>query len=127
MSKSATFTAAQRHALDLMVGQWAVLGHTRPSEIHAGTLRALIGHGYVDGDGRTITAAGFRALDCWGPEIDALGPTLDRARLEADRVRGIRAELRVAMDREAQAERLAAVAAEAVRAMLRARREGRDG
>jgi len=42
MSRPATFTAAQRHALDLMVGQWAVLGHTRPSEIHAGTLRALI-------------------------------------------------------------------------------------
>ena len=125
MSKPGTFTAAQRHALDVLIGQWAVLGHTRPSDIHAGTLRALIGHGYLDDDGRTITRSGFDVMGHWGPEIDAMGPAIERAQIEADRVRGIRAELRVAMEREAQAERLAAATREQARAAVRAKREGR--
>lgn len=125
MSKPGAFTAAQWRALEALVRQWAILGHTKPSEIHAGTLRALIGHGYVGADGHTVTAGGLRAIGLWSPKADALGPALERARLESDRVRGIRAELRVAMDREAQAERLAAATREQARAAVRAVFEAR--
>lgn len=124
MSKPGTFTAAQRHALDVLIGQWAVLGHTRPSDVHAGTVRALIGHGYLDDDGRTITRAGFDVMGHWGPEIDAMGPAIERAKTAAGEVRGLRDQLQRAMMKEAQAERKAAAAREQARVAVRAKREG---
>ena len=125
MSKLDAFTPAQQRALDVLVGQWAVLGHTRPSDIHAGTVKALIGHGYLDDDGRTITRAGFDVMGHAGPEIDALGPAIERAKTAAGEVSAIRAQLRAATERERVAERAAAEAREQARAAVRAKREGR--
>jgi len=125
MSKSATCTAAQQRALELLIDEWAVLGYLRLSAVHVSNLKALVANGFLAPQTHTITAAGLKALGYWGPEIDALGPAIERAKTEADRVRGIRAELRVAMDREAQAERTAAAARDAARAAVRVQREAR--
>jgi|GEM_PF-4000506 len=125
MSKSATFTAAQQRALELLIGEWAVLGYLRLSAVHVGTLKALVAHGFLEPQTHTITAAGLEVLGYSGPETDALRPAMESARMAADRVRGIRAELRVAMDRESQAERTAAAARDAARAAVRAKREAR--
>jgi hypothetical protein len=125
MSKSGAFTAAQQRALDVLVGQWAALGHTRSSDIHAGTVRALVGHGYLDADGRTITRAGFDVMGHAGPEIDALGPAIERAKAAAGEVRALRDQLQRAMMKEAQAERKAADAREQARVAVREKREGR--
>ena len=125
MSKLDAFTPAQQRALDVLVGQWAALGHTRSSDIHAGTVRALVGHGYLDDDGRTITRAGFDVMGHAGPEIDALGPAIERAATVAAEVRALRDQLQRAMMREAQAERKAADAREKARAAVREKREGR--
>lgn len=125
MSKPGAFTPAQQRALDLLIGEWAVLGYLRLRRVHAGTLKALVGHGFLDPETHTLTRAGLHALSYWGDDIDAMWPAIERARLEADRVRGIRAELRVAMEREAQAERLAAATREQARAAVRAKWEAR--
>jgi hypothetical protein len=102
-----------------------VLGYTRPSDIHARTIKALIGHGYLDADGRTITRAGFDVMGFSGPEIDALGPAIEKAQRAAGEVSAIRAQLRAATERERVAERAAAEAREQARAAVRAKREGR--
>jgi hypothetical protein len=125
MSKLDAFTAAQQRALDVLVGQWAALGHTRSSDIHAGTVRALVGHGYLDADGRTITRAGFDVMGHAGPEIDALGPAIERAKTAAGEMSAIRAQLRAAAERERVAERAADDAREKARVAVREKREGR--
>lgn len=123
MPKVFVFTAAQKHALDVLIGQWCVLGHTRPSDIHAGTVRALIGHGYLADDGHTITRSGFDVMGLHGAEIDALGPAIEKAQRAAGEVRAIRAQLRAAAERERVAERAAVEAVEQARAMVRGRRD----
>lgn len=125
MGKTLTFTQAQRHALDVLIGQWAILGHTKPSDIHAGTVRALIAHGYLADDGHTITRAGFDVMGHYGAEIEALGPAIERAAAAAAEVRDIRAQLRSAAERERVAERAAVEAVARARVAVRVQREGR--
>lgn len=125
MSKPATFTPAQQRALDLLIGEWAVLGYLRLSAVHASTLKALIGHGFLDPETHTLTRAGLHALSYWGDEIDAMWPAIERAQRAAGEVAAIRAQLRAATERERVAERAAAHAREQARAAVKAKREAR--
>lgn len=126
MPKTGTFTPAQQRALDLLIGEWAVLGYLRLSAVHASTLKALVGHGFLAPETHTITRAGLHALSYWGDEIDAMWPAIEKAQRAAADVAAIRAQLRAAAERERAAERAAAEARDKARAAVRVKREGRD-